>query len=712
MEEIKGDIDKIMDFLRSLHGTDVHFADIAKNTSLTHERVRRLVHLLEEKRQVKVEYHFASERVRWIGREKKTEEQAGIPGPAHERARAHIGERTERRYPDPSIFDQAYYPYVKEEAKKTQFPPLNASGSPPPGKPEESGAKEPENEALAPDIDEPPAQTERSATAGPLDKAAETAAMEKIETEKDGILTPQKEQETPAPQKPPETGEAPVPQKEAGLPDPKNLPPRLAGIDLALGKTGFGGTQGAYPASAKGSFSPSSDAGMPTAFALQTAARIFPKPMSMKPVSIPQPVRVEFVSAIPLPPMTKRGPEISKMSEKLKRQVGLIGAKSRKIAKLEEEKRRLLLEVYQPLEHKLDEDVQRVSGKLLDFERRILDLHAHAVRLPEEMEDVAAQQTDLAEVSAQLQQVYDETTHVVSEALTSLNESRESMSRHVELISAGVQSEERHLSEMTDTANALCGMQAEVEARLSEARQAIEDEQARLAEADEKLAGLVAVKTSLEAELYSSSKDIRTQKLALFELERHISRLDDVHAWVKTNREEYDRKMSALADYIKNAQGDYAALKESIDSSFAGRYLAELRNLSLSYEFEYAQAHRMEEDIDARLSHTKEQITALVSKAKSIADLQETQLAEISGPAGQRARDGIGRAETVEKAFLQDKKRKRMRELILRTIEEAPELPSPGGKKEERKRRARAIFPRAREEKRPRERKGGRWDKK
>ncbi len=705
MEEIRSDVDKIMDFLRSLHGQDASFSTIEQNTSLTHTRVRKWVRLLEEKRQVQVRYHFTSERVRWIGAEKKTDEPAGSAEyrirtedasspyvPRNERARGHIGERVERRYPGPSILDQADYPRAIADEEKTAQPSFT-----PPGRTaqetgqtaqetwrtaqEEKSGSEPVEERAqeekpdsVPPLNEKMAASEKeavpSAEAAPQKEAASQneAALEKETTPGDGA-TPQKE-------------ERPVPDRP--VPATENLPPRLFDIGLALGKTGPGRIHGAGSASAKDELSTSSGSGMPTTFALQSAPRMFPKPLLMPTVPIPQPVRIEFSADIPLSPVQKNDPQFSKMSQKLKKQMALIGARSRRIAKLEAQKRRLLAEVYQPLEHKLDQDVEQVSGKLLDFERRILDLHARSARLPDEMEDVSSQQTDMAEMSAQLQQVYDETSHVVSEALASLGESRESMSSHVELISAGVQGEERYLAEMTGTVNALGAMQAEVEARLSEARQAIEDEQARLREADRKLEALVGVKASLEAELLASSKEIRTQKLSLSELERHISRLDDVQRWVASNREEYDRKMLALADYIKNAQGDYSALKESIDASFARRYISELRNLSLSYEFEYAQAHRMEEDIDMRLSRAKEQLSALVLKARSIADLQEVQLAEISGPSAQRATEGVMRGEKVEKAFLKDKGRERMRELILRTIEEAPEFGGSAKEKEKK----------------------------
>ncbi|MFH1094940.1 MAG: hypothetical protein V1728_01865 [Candidatus Micrarchaeota archaeon] len=684
MEEIRSDVDKIMDFLRSLHGQDASFSTIEQNTSLTHARVRKWIRLLEEKRQVQVRYHFTSERVRWIGAEKKTDEPAGSAesrirtedasspyAPRNERAQAHIGARVERSYPGPSVLDSADYPRAIADEEKTAQPSFT-----PPGRTaqetehvaQETGQTAQEAEHAAQEAErgsepvEERAQEEKPDSVPPLHEetaaSQKEAALEKETTPGDGV-TPKKEERA--------VSDRPIPALE-------NLPPRLFDIGLALGKTGPGRIRDAGSSSAKDALSTSSGSGMPTTFALQSAPRMFPKPLLMPTVPIPQPVRIEFSADIPLPLVQKNDPQFSKMNQKLKKQMALIGARSRRIAKLEAQKRRLLAEIYQPLEHKLDQDVQQVSGKLLDFEQRILDLHARSARLPDEMEDVSAQQTDMAEMSAQLQQVYDETSHVVSEALASLGESRESMSRHVELISAGVQGEERYLAEMTGTVNALGAMQAEVEARLSEARQAIEDEQARLREADGKLEALVGVKASLEAELLASSKEIRTQKLSLSELERHISRLDDVQRWVASNREEYDRKMLALADYIKNAQGDYSALKESIDASFARRYISELRNLSLSYEFEYAQAHCMEEDIDMRLSRAKEQLSALVLKARSIADLQEVQLAEISGPSAQRAKEGVMRGEKVEKAFLKDKGRERMRELILRTIEEAPEF--------------------------------------
>ena len=90
---------------------------------------------------------------------------------------------------------------------------------------------------------------------------------------------------------------------------------------------------------------------------------------------------------------------------------------------------------------------------------------------------------------------------------------------------------------MQSALSTLSGLQAEVEARMQEARIAMEEEQANLNSAGEMLSNLAASKAQMTGEVQMAVGELKTQKRALSDLDNHLSRIDQVQAWVERNRE-------------------------------------------------------------------------------------------------------------------------------------------------------------------------------
>ncbi len=335
------------------------------------------------------------------------------------------------------------------------------------------------------------------------------------------------------------------------------------------------------------------------------------------------------------PPLSAKLPkpdlEVEKFSGKLAAHMAKISSKAKEIEKLKSEKKRILREIYEPLESRVQGDLEEVSERILDHETRMLKLREHVASLPSQISEVAERQEKMASVAREMQTAYEETDSLIEQSLVMVEQAKEIAQQKGEEIRGRTAQQEFALKKVHDAADQLSQMQAEAEGRLESARTAIEAQQQSLASTQTGFAALTHAKEGVEAEMQAMHSEIRRQHSVLSDLDAHVGRLDKIRGWVKSHKHEYAQKMKELADYMQNGEAEYSKVKEAVESNFVRRYLKELRAISESYEFELSQAQTHEKDIDREMDRIKGELSALIEEGKRLAELHEMQLGEEEG---------------------------------------------------------------------------------
>lgn len=371
--------------------------------------------------------------------------------------------------------------------------------------------------------------------------------------------------------------------------------------------------------------------------------------------------------------MPKPDDKQAQFNHKLTSAMNRIKAKADEVQTLQEKRKQLLRDVYRPMQRKMEHETEAVSDQLLKYENRLLKLRERLAQLPQEVADAGVRQEKLNAVSSEMQHIYDETTHLMEETLNAVVESRQNAELKMESLQSGISQQEGYLSQLAGMVGNVSTSQAETEARLELARGALEEEQARLNSAQEQLARVGGMKATLEGEMEAVRGDLKMQKAALHDMNTHLSRVENVQKWVTENRAEYDKRMRDLAEYIAGADEEYATLRESVEAGFVRKYLRELRGLAESHEFELAQAEQGEEMVEQQIAQAKSELASLVAQAKRIAYLQEMQLDEDEEHRKTVARRALGREAMFNSLSVQDKSRQKARMLIRSVIEGAPD---------------------------------------
>lgn len=339
-------------------------------------------------------------------------------------------------------------------------------------------------------------------------------------------------------------------------------------------------------------------------------------------------LKVEFGPEIKMPKMPKPDPELEKFSGKLATHMAKISAKAAQIDRLKAEKKKILREIYTPLESKVQGELEEISDRILDYESRMLKLREHVASLPNEISDVSERHEKMAAVAREMQTAYDETNALLEQSLSTIEEARAIAQEKSDEIRRRTVEQEFGIGKAEGALSELAKMQSEAESRLEAARGALEQQRQALQSSQTGFAALSHAKAEIEGELEAMKSEISRQHSVLSDLDSHIGRMEKVREWVQSNRKEYDRRMSELAEYVRNGDAEYSKMRESVEANFVRRYLKELRAVSEGYEFELSQAQMHEAEIDSQISKVKGELGTLIEEGKHLAQLHEMQLAE------------------------------------------------------------------------------------
>jgi chromosome segregation ATPase len=185
--------------------------------------------------------------------------------------------------------------------------------------------------------------------------------------------------------------------------------------------------------------------------------------------------------------------------------------------------------------------------------------------------------------------------------------------------------------ELEQTLQQISQLEGEASNRVIEARAALAEQAERLASAEKHSQELSLLKSEIVEGVSSIKREMGATKAVLTGLEKQMEQMRQVELYAQSIRQDYEQKMGELSNYIKHGNEDFETLRESVEANFVRRYLKELRELTESYGYEFAQAKKVEGSIDERIYDEKKRLEDLMEEGRKIAHLYELQSKEVQG---------------------------------------------------------------------------------
>ena len=329
-------------------------------------------------------------------------------------------------------------------------------------------------------------------------------------------------------------------------------------------------------------------------------------------------------------PMQPTGVSLQ-FSEKLSRQVKKIMSQTQEVEKLRMEKEKLLSEHYTPMQKRLEVEIETISDRVLRMEKNILGLHQRASELPGKVTAVEKLQISTIKAHAEMRKAYDEADALIEEATRLLSEERERMSVMVEQSREEISEHRAKTEELQGTLVRISQMEEQAESLVITARASLAEQAERLSSAEKNAQELSALKEEIGESISTIRREVSTAKGVLTSLEKQMSQMRQIEIWADSIRQDYEKKMVEVDDYIRNGNQEFETLRESVEANFVRRYLRELRQLTDSYSFEMNQVRGMEAGIDVRMAEEKKKLDALLEEGRKISYLYEMQSREAAG---------------------------------------------------------------------------------
>jgi hypothetical protein len=331
----------------------------------------------------------------------------------------------------------------------------------------------------------------------------------------------------------------------------------------------------------------------------------------------PEPVQVTNVSL--------------QFSDKLARQIKRIIGQTQEIESLRMEKEKLLTEHYLPMQRRLESEIETISDRVLRMEKNIIGLHQRASDLPGKVTEVEKLQLSGLKAHGQMRRAYDEASALIEESNRLLSDEREKMEMIAEQSRQEIASHKAKTIELEGVLSHISQIEEEASNKVIAARATLAEQAERLASAESYSKELSSLKDEIANNVTELKRDISSTKGILTTLEKQMEQMRQVELYTESIRQDYDRKINELGDYVRHGNEEFDTLRESVEANFVRRYLRELRQLTDSYTFEFNQVRQSEKDIEVRISEEKKNLESLLEEGRKISYLYELQAKEPSG---------------------------------------------------------------------------------
>lgn len=353
------------------------------------------------------------------------------------------------------------------------------------------------------------------------------------------------------------------------------------------------------------------------------------KPRVVLGVSKPKPAEIEKKAQVAKPEK-----QVVSLAEMLSSQMEKIRGQEEKINALKEEKASLLVEHLEPIERKLQSEIDTVSDKLTEKQRIILELEQKASQIPSVVEGIDQKNAKVAEVEEEARNALDNARIELEDILSELEGIRTVAEDRIDEIEKNSAMANSKLESVRKSHSNITKLIESANESLESTRASIEEQISRMEEIENEMDSLEQYKAGLEADIDKAQKSLERQKNLARVLSEHSHTISAVDDWAKRQFEEYEKQVEDLTELTESNERDFAALRESVETSFVRRYVSELSGILKRHEYEIGQALEAEKSIDRRMEEEKEKLRALIGKGREMAAI----LQEKGMPGAQKAK--------------------------------------------------------------------------
>jgi len=326
-------------------------------------------------------------------------------------------------------------------------------------------------------------------------------------------------------------------------------------------------------------------------------------------------------------PMQKPERKVSSLAEMLSAQMEKIRMQEERISGLKEEKAKLLVEHLEPIERKLQAEIDTVSEKLTEKQKIILELEQKASEIPAVVEGIDQKNAKVAEVEQEARTALDNARIELEDILSELEGVREVARDRIDEIEKTAAAASAKLESVRKSHSNITRLIESANESLEATRASIEEQISRMEEIESEMESLEEYKSGLEADVEQAQKSVMRQKNLARVLAEHTNTISAVDEWAKRQFEEYEKQVEELSELSASNERDFASLRESVETSFVRRYVSELSGILKRHEYEIGTALEAEKSIDQRLEQEKEKLRGLIGQGRDMASiLQEKNL--------------------------------------------------------------------------------------
>lgn len=357
-------------------------------------------------------------------------------------------------------------------------------------------------------------------------------------------------------------------------------------------------------------------------------------------------------------------------SERLAKHLKRIEAQTEKIKALRGEKEKLLNEQYVPIQRKLESELETVGDRILQMEKNIMEMQKRAIGIPEKIGAVDKMHMSTLKAHDEIRRAYDEASALIEESNGVLSNERDKIESILEKGRQEIAQHRAKTNELQSTLQRISEMEEESANKVVIAREALADQATQLAAAEKYSSDLRSLKTEIQDNINGLKASVSATKSVLGDIEKQMGQMRQIESWSDSIREDYNKRIAELDEYIRDGNHEFETLRESVESNFVRKYLKELRSITNSYEYEFNEAKLTEKGLDQRIAEEKARLEELFEEGKRISHIFESQA---SAPEGAGKFDA--RKETFESLSDLSKKRGQVVELIAEVSNKKIEAP-------------------------------------
>ncbi len=285
---------------------------------------------------------------------------------------------------------------------------------------------------------------------------------------------------------------------------------------------------------------------------------------------------------------------------------------------LKKEKDSLYREKIASLEGRMQADLVVLTEKIIEKQNRLAQIKEHVLELPDKVDEVEKVQQAMDQLKDESRAALERTRKKADEYISGVTLSRDEVKERIGDLNSSIEEQSQRLVELEKISDSL-------DIRSQQLRKTVDETQEKIDEINSAMSSLSSDLESAEeakshvTEMRDSIKDVvASHGEELESLEAELDDIAKVEHYVVEYIRDYEAKIQAIEDYVSQSDDELVSLRESSESLYIKKYLNELSNLTDAYETGLEDAISSEQNIEEKISASKQRITELVTESKEM----------------------------------------------------------------------------------------------